>query len=85
MSTVSAPTLGRPGDPAAVRQVTLDDVVVTYVVHGVVATRPQTFFPGTPGEAWRDRCNPAGDLLMSCGGLLVQIGGRTLLIDAGLE
>jgi glyoxylase-like metal-dependent hydrolase (beta-lactamase superfamily II) len=74
MSTVPTATIGRPGDPAAVRQFTFDDVVVTYVVDGVVSTRPQTFFPGTPLEAWKDRCNPAGDLLMSCGGLLVQAG-----------
>ncbi len=83
MRTVSAPTIGRPGDPAAVRSFTFDDVVVTYVVDGVVTTRPQTFFPGTPREAWDDLCNPAGDLLMSVGGLLVQIGGRRVLIDAG--
>jgi hypothetical protein len=38
----TAPTIGRPGDPAAVRSLTLDDVVVTYVVDGVVTTRPQT-------------------------------------------
>jgi glyoxylase-like metal-dependent hydrolase (beta-lactamase superfamily II) len=66
-----------------VRTLTLDDVVVTYVVDGVVTTRPQTFFPGTPHDAWEDLCNPAGDLLMSVGGLLVQIGGRRVLIDAG--
>lgn len=83
MSAVKAPTIGRPGDPAAVRSVTLDDVVVTYVVDGVVAVRPQIFFPDTPREAWEDLCNPAGDLMMSVGGLLVQIGGRRVLIDAG--
>jgi glyoxylase-like metal-dependent hydrolase (beta-lactamase superfamily II) len=83
MRTVPAPTIGRPGDPAAVRSLTLDDVVVTYVVDGVVTTRPQTFFPGTPSSAWQDLCNPGGDLLMSVGGLLVQIGGRRVLIDAG--
>lgn len=83
MSTTSAPTIGRPGDPAAVRSLTIDDVVVTYVVDGVVTTRPQTFFPGTPPEAWEGLCNPAGDLLMSVGGLLVQIRGQRVLIDAG--
>jgi len=83
MRAVQAPTIGRPGDPAAVRSVTLDDVVLTYVVDGVVTARPQTFFPNTPREAWEDLCSPAGDLLMSVGGLLVQIGGRRVLIDAG--
>jgi glyoxylase-like metal-dependent hydrolase (beta-lactamase superfamily II) len=84
MSTVSAPTIGRPGDPAAVRQFTLDDVVVTYVVDGVVALRPEKLFADAPADAWAHLGNPAGDLMMSCGGLLVQIRGRTLLIDAGI-
>jgi glyoxylase-like metal-dependent hydrolase (beta-lactamase superfamily II) len=83
MSTVSAPTIGRPTDPAAVRKVTLDDVVITYVVDGVVGTRPEYFFADAPADAWANLCNPDGDMPMSCGGLLVQIGGRTLLIDAG--
>jgi glyoxylase-like metal-dependent hydrolase (beta-lactamase superfamily II) len=84
MRTLSAPTIGRPGDPAAVRTLTLDDVVVTYVVDGVVTARPQKLFTNAPADAWAPLCNPAGDMLMSCGGLLVQIGGRTLLIDAGV-
>jgi glyoxylase-like metal-dependent hydrolase (beta-lactamase superfamily II) len=84
MSTVSAPTIGRPGDLAAVRRFTLDDVIVTYVVDGVVATRPEKLFAEAPADAWAHLGNPAGEMLMSCGGLLVQIRGRTLLIDAGI-
>jgi glyoxylase-like metal-dependent hydrolase (beta-lactamase superfamily II) len=84
MSPLSAPTIGRPGDPAAVREFALDDVVVTYVVDGVVTARPERLFVDAPADAWARLCNPAGDMLMSCGGLLVQIGGRTLLIDAGV-
>lgn len=53
------------------------------MVDGDEIARPQTFFPGTPPAAWEDLCNPAGDLLMGAGGLLVQISGRRVLIDAG--
>jgi glyoxylase-like metal-dependent hydrolase (beta-lactamase superfamily II) len=84
MSTVSAPTIGRAGDPAAVRTLTFDDVVVTYAVDGVVTARPEALFTDAPVDAWAHLCNPAGDMLMSCGGLLVQISGTTLLIDAGV-
>jgi glyoxylase-like metal-dependent hydrolase (beta-lactamase superfamily II) len=84
MSAVSALTIGRPGDPASVRKVTLDDVVVTYVVDGVVTARPEAMFPEAPADSWAQLCNPAGDMVMSCGGLLVQADGRTLLIDAGV-
>ena len=80
----AAPTTGRPGDPAAVRSLTFDDVVATYVVDGVLTMRPETFFPETPREAWEHLCTPGGDLLMSAGGLLVQIAGTTVLIDAGV-
>jgi glyoxylase-like metal-dependent hydrolase (beta-lactamase superfamily II) len=84
MSAVSVPTIGRPGDPAAVRRVVFDDVAVTYAVDGVVAARPERLFPETPADAWTQLCDRAGDMLMSVGGLLVQIGGRTVLIDAGV-
>lgn len=80
----ATPTIGRPGDRAAVRSLTLDDVVATYVVDGVVAVRPETFFPETPRDSWEHLCTPGGELLMSVGGLLVQIAGTTVLIDAGV-
>ena len=38
--------IGRPGDPAAVRSLRLDDVIATYVVDGVLAMNPTAFFPG---------------------------------------
>jgi glyoxylase-like metal-dependent hydrolase (beta-lactamase superfamily II) len=53
-------------------------------VDGVLAMRPETFFPETPRKAWEHLCTPAGELLMSAGGLLVQIAGTTVLIDAGV-
>jgi glyoxylase-like metal-dependent hydrolase (beta-lactamase superfamily II) len=83
MST-STPTIGRPGGPAAVRTLMLDDVVVTYVVDGVVTTRPEKLFADAPTGAFAHLCDPDGAMRMSCGGLLVRIGGRTLLIDAGV-
>jgi hypothetical protein len=65
MSTVSAPTIGRPGDLAAVRSFTLDDVIVTYVVDGVVATRPEKLFAEAPADAWAHLGNPAGGYQLS--------------------
>jgi glyoxylase-like metal-dependent hydrolase (beta-lactamase superfamily II) len=87
MSTEPPPTIGRPGDRAAVRSLRFDDVVATYVVDGVLTMYPATFFPDIPGDYWASHpelCTPSGDLLMSAGGLLVEIAGRTLLIDAGV-
>ena len=84
MNAVTPPTVGRPRDPAAVRSLTFDDVTVTYVVDGVLTMRPEKFFPETPRAAWAELCTPAGDLLMSAGGLLVRIAGTTVLIDAGV-
>jgi glyoxylase-like metal-dependent hydrolase (beta-lactamase superfamily II) len=77
-------TIGRPGDPAAVRSLTFDDVAATYVVDGVLTMRPETFFPETPDQAWDHLCTASGELLMSAGGLLVRIAGMTVLIDAGV-
>jgi glyoxylase-like metal-dependent hydrolase (beta-lactamase superfamily II) len=87
MSTEAMRSIGRPGDPAAVRSLRFDDVRATYVVDGVLTMRPASFFPLIPGEYWQARpelCTASGDLLMSAGGLLVDIGGQTLLIDAGV-
>ena len=77
-------SIGRPQDRAAVRSVSFDDVVATYVVDGVLTTRPEIFFPETPTEAWGGLRTPTGDLLVSVGGLVVQIAGTTVLIDAGV-
>ncbi|WP_123028763.1 MBL fold metallo-hydrolase [Mycolicibacterium stellerae] len=76
--------IGQPGDPAAVRSVTFDDVAAIYVVDGVLTMRPETFFPETPRQAWDHLCTTAGELVMSAGGLLVRIAGTTVLIDAGV-
>ena len=87
MSTLPPLTIGRPGDRAAVRSLRFDDVVATYVVDGVLAMNPAAFFPDIPADYWSARpelCTPTGDLLMSAVGLLVELAGSTLLIDAGV-
>src|SRR5262245_28565730 len=79
--------IGRPGDSAAVRSLRLDGVIATYLVDGVLAMRPTVFFPGIPREFWSTRpelLTAGGELLMSAGGLLVEIDRKTLLIDAGV-
>lgn len=80
-------SIGRPGDPAAVRSLTFDDVTATYVVDGILKMRPATFFPDIPSGYWSARpelCTATGDLVMSAGGLLVESDGETVLIDAGV-
>jgi glyoxylase-like metal-dependent hydrolase (beta-lactamase superfamily II) len=80
-------SIGRPGDPAAVRSLTFDDVAATYVVDGIITMPPATFFPDIPSGYWSARpelCTASGELVMSAGGLLVERDGETLLIDAGV-
>ena len=79
--------IGRPGDSAAVRALRLDDVIATYLVDGVLAMRPTMFFPGIPREYWSARPEllaAGGELLMSAGGLLIELDRKVLLIDAGV-
>ena len=79
--------IGRPGDPAAVRSLRLDDVIATYVVDGVLAMNPTAFFPGIPCGYWSTRpelLTLHGEILMSAGGLLVERDRKSLLIDAGV-
>lgn len=80
----TTPSIGRPDAPAAVRSLSFDDVVATYAVDGVLSMRPEKFFPGTPSEHWSQLSTPAGDILMSAGGLLIELGDVTVLIDAGV-
>jgi glyoxylase-like metal-dependent hydrolase (beta-lactamase superfamily II) len=87
MSPSSAPrrrTIGQAADLAAVRSLTYDDVTVTYVVDGVIAIRPEVFFPAIPDDAWSQLRAANGTLLMSAGGLLVETAGPTVLIDTGV-
>jgi glyoxylase-like metal-dependent hydrolase (beta-lactamase superfamily II) len=87
VTTERVSSIGRPGDPSAVRSLQLDDVVATYVVDGVVLIRPRAFFPAIPPDYWAARpelLTTDGIMPMSTGGLLIEREGKTLLIDAGV-
>lgn len=78
---------GRLCDQSAVRRLTLADVTFTYVVDGAMAFPPQQFLPAIPATYWAehpDELDRNGRLPMSAGALLVERGGRKLLIDTGL-
>ena len=87
MSTAGALSIGRLGDPSAVRSLQLDDVVATYVVDGVLTMRPAAFFPAIPSDYWSARpelFTANGTMPMSAGGLLIERDGKSLLIDTGV-
>jgi hypothetical protein len=79
MSTTGALSIGRLGDPSAVRSLQLDDVVATYVVDGVLTMRPAEFFPAIPSDYWSARpelFTAIGRMPMSAGGLLIEHDGK---------
>jgi glyoxylase-like metal-dependent hydrolase (beta-lactamase superfamily II) len=85
MDEKSAP--GTLNGQSAVRMVHLDDVRLTYAVDGAMGLHPQVFFPFLPAGYWAGQpgtLTGQGHIAMSVGGLLVERGGRRLLIDAGL-
>ncbi|PJK21256.1 MBL fold metallo-hydrolase [Mycolicibacterium goodii] len=84
MPTPQQHTVGRAADPAAVRSLTIDDLTATYAVDGVIALRPEVFFPAIPADAWTQLRTADGNLTMSAGGLLVELGGTMVLIDTGV-
>jgi glyoxylase-like metal-dependent hydrolase (beta-lactamase superfamily II) len=74
-------------EQSAVRTMNLDDVRLTYAVDGALGLNPQVFFPHLTAEYWAGHpgaLDRHGRIAMSVGGLLVERGGRRLLIDAGL-
>ncbi|GFG55496.1 MBL fold hydrolase [Mycolicibacterium agri] len=78
--------MGRLGDPSSVRRLQLDGVVATYVVDAVLRM-DVGFFPTIPRDFWsanRALLGADGRLPMSAGGLLVELAGTTVLIDAGV-
>jgi glyoxylase-like metal-dependent hydrolase (beta-lactamase superfamily II) len=84
---VNSDDAGRLSGQAAVRTLTLGDVRLTYAVDGAMAFRPDGFLPSVPEAFWEQRpglLDAAGRVPMSAGGLLVERGEGTLLIDAGL-
>jgi glyoxylase-like metal-dependent hydrolase (beta-lactamase superfamily II) len=82
-----APGTGQLCEQSAVRTMNLDDIQLTYAVDGAMGLNPQVFFPYLAAGYWAghpDALTVHGQIAMSVGGLLVERGGRRLLIDAGL-
>ena len=75
-------------EQSAVRTINLDDVRLTYAVDGAMGVNPGVFFPFLSAKYWAgqpEALNAQELIAMSVGGLVVERGGRRLLIDAGLE
>jgi glyoxylase-like metal-dependent hydrolase (beta-lactamase superfamily II) len=82
-----APGTGLLCEQSAVRTLHLDDVRLTYAVDGAMGVLPHVFFPHLTAEYWAGQpgaLDGRGLIAMPVGGLLVERGGRSLLIDAGL-
>jgi hypothetical protein len=72
--------------PAGIRSVRLRDTKVSFVPDGAVQLTPRGWLPDTTDEIWSAHpqyLDASGNLVASIGGLLVESGDRTLLIDAG--
>ncbi|MFE4259186.1 MBL fold metallo-hydrolase [Streptomyces sp. NPDC056883] len=72
--------------PAEIRSLWLGDTKVSYVPDGDVRLRPLPLLPDTTDEVWAahpEYLDATGHLVAGVGGLLVEHGGRALLIDAG--
>jgi len=72
--------------PAGIRSLQLGEVKVSYVPDGAVALHPRAWLPLTTEQVWADHpeyLDGNGDLVAGIGGLLVEHGGRALLIDSG--
>jgi len=73
-------------NPAKIRSVELGDLRVSFVPDGVVEVKPAALFPTTSSADWEDLqglIDDSGYLSSSSGGLLVEDGSRSLLIDSG--
>jgi hypothetical protein len=79
-------SIGRLGDQSAVRRLTLDDTIFTYVVDGATTVSTEAFFPGVPIEYWATHPGALDSrerVAMSTDGLLVERAGSKLMVDAG--
>ncbi|MCU7820822.1 MBL fold metallo-hydrolase [Kitasatospora sp. DSM 101779] len=86
MLDVTAAQDGRLNRPAGIRSIRLGDTTVTYLPDGDVRLRPLQLLPDSTAEVWAahpEYLDAAGRLVGSVGGLLVEHGGRALLIDTG--
>lgn len=73
--------------PARPRSMQLGDLAINYVPDGYVQLRPRAWLPRSTDEDWDelvDHLDETGNLVASIGSLLVRLGDRALLIDAGL-
>lgn len=78
---------GELGDQSAVRTLTVGDVRLTYVVDAAMELDPTGFLPAIPASYWKEHPEElasSGRIAASAGGVLVERGGRRLLIDVGL-
>ncbi|MFE2214208.1 MBL fold metallo-hydrolase [Streptomyces canus] len=81
------PRIGSLGDQSAVRTFALGDVRLTYVVDAAMELDTAGFLPAVPAAYWREHPEalaPSGRISASAGGVLVERGGRRLMVDAGL-
>lgn len=84
--TGQSPDTGLLCEQSAVRTMSLDEVRLTYAVDGAMGLNPEVFFPGVPAGYWASHpgaLTGRGQVAMSVGALLVERGGRGLLIDTG--
>ncbi|MFF9100022.1 MBL fold metallo-hydrolase [Streptomyces rubrogriseus] len=82
-----ARSIGSLGHQSAVRTLTIGDVRLTYVVDAAMELGRTGFLPAIPADYWEEHPEalaPSGRIAASAGGLLVERGGRRLLIDVGL-
>ncbi|MEU8435810.1 MBL fold metallo-hydrolase [Streptomyces sp. NPDC029216] len=84
--TASTQQNARLSRPSAIRSIHLGETKVSYVPDGDVRLRPLRLLPDSTDGTWAahpEYLDPTGHLVGSVGALLVEHGGRALLIDAG--
>ncbi|MGN2642272.1 MBL fold metallo-hydrolase [Nocardia takedensis] len=76
--------------PPQLRAIQLGELRLTYIPDGYVLLKPSGWLPGTTDADWSayagdfaDHLDPEGYLVAGLGALLVQLGRRGLLIEAG--
>ena len=73
--------------PSGIRSLTLGDTKLSYVPDGMATLNARMVLPEVTDEFWAQHAeylDDSGFLMASVGGLLVERGGRALLIDAGV-
>lgn len=79
--------VGKLADRSSVRRWRMSEFTFTYVVDGSMWLAARLFLHSIPTSYWDghpDEIGADGRVAMSAGGLLVETGGETILIDAGL-